>query len=122
MPTDRLSVHDAIELQQDGVQSEPALELPVSTKDNHEYPSGARLGFITHTRSSIDVQASIRSGVTSPCTTLSGTQLSAVLDAYQEGSGQSHLVSVACGIAAALVAIASAMPSAVKQLREHAAD
>lgn len=45
MRTTRSLVHDAMEPEQVGDQSEPVLEVPASTEVNHAYPSGARLGF-----------------------------------------------------------------------------
>lgn len=77
---------------------------------------------IADKRSSVDVRALIHAGATGLRTTFSGTQLVAVLDAYQEGPRHSHLVPVLCGSTAALAAIASAMPSAVKRTRKDAAE
>ncbi|KAF2159727.1 hypothetical protein M409DRAFT_37869 [Zasmidium cellare ATCC 36951] len=75
---------------------------------------------IAQTTSSVDLHALINAGATSLRTTFPAAQLSAVLGAYEEGSRQSHLVPVACGSAALLVAITSALPSAIKGLRKYA--
>lgn len=77
---------------------------------------------IAKNRSSVDMQMLVNAGATTLRTTFSADQLPAVLGAYQEGSRQSHLVPVACGAAAAVVAIASAIPSGLKRLRKRAVE
>ena len=67
---------------------------------------------ISRVPSSIDPQTLINTGATSLRITFSASELPAVLAAYQEGCSQSHLVPVACGSAAALIAILKATQSA----------